>query len=255
MCIIFLWIPSQTERSAHRVILASNRDEYVDRATARAAAWADAPWVFGGRDLVAGGSWLGVSDGGRWAALTNVRGKGEEAAARSRGSLVAEFLKARGLAAREAARNIDGVGPFNAIFGDGKEVWYVSRGERRLVSPGFHCLSNAALDTPWPKAERGLRAFRHVVETTADDKTLARAVLDDVLGDATPVGLATGTGCEASIEKHYAYVHVPLFRLGAGDYGTRTSTVVLLRTDGSVSYVERDLDPATRTWSEAAHAL
>lgn len=166
----------------HRLLLAANRDEFHDRASAPLARWADSPNVIGGRDLIAGGSWLGISESGRFAALTNVR----EAAAklpstRSRGELVRAFLLAETTATEFAAQvELDAYAGFNLLVGDGAELLHLSnRGDRaaqRLV-PGIYGLSNAGLNSNWPKVRRATAAIA-AHRDDAGDALLWQMLLD-----------------------------------------------------------------------------
>ena len=273
MCILFVYVagdgayPELEQR--YRLVIASNRDEFLARPAARCGRWADAPRVVAGRDAVGGGTWLGLAGRGggdapsaKWAALTNVREPAQPAPDvpyRSRGRICADFLRgdagAAAAAAAAAAREYDG---YNALFGDGAGVWYATNrgdgpGVARVVEPGIHVLSNASLDTPWPKSERGRARFAAACAEHAarDPAAFARALLDDVLGDDAVCALATGTGCTEAHEANFCYVHVPLTeRLAGGAYGTRTSTAVLVAADGGVTVVERDR--ADGGWAEQA---
>ena len=139
------------------LVLAANRDEYFSRPTAPAAFWADAPQVLAGRDLAAGGTWLGVTREGRLAALTYFR---EPVVPLhplpSRGELVARFLIGTMPPAeyRETLRTAESrYGGFNLLFGDIAGLFYhTNRGKAPApVTAGIHGLSNGLLDTPWPK--------------------------------------------------------------------------------------------------------
>lgn len=278
MCIALIWIaPSTNEgleawevslRLRYRVIIASNRDELLHRTTSRATKWEASPHVFAGRDLVAGGTWLGVAGdelilvpAKRWAVVTNVREPGSSySGARSRGALAADFLGSSGCRAADFCRRIqlDAYGAFNVLFGDECDVWYASnRGDRkpRRLKGGWHCLSNGSIDSLWPKCLRGLDNFRSAVRARFESgpEMLSSALLNDVLADATTVPPATDTGCSLELERVFARVHVPMIDLGNGDYGTRTSTVCLIHDDGSFLYHERDLDPESRTWTDQQH--
>jgi uncharacterized protein with NRDE domain len=146
------------------LVLAANRDEFYERPTAPAAFWTEAPHVLAGRDLQAGGSWLGVTRTGRWAALTNYRDPPTSRPGRpSRGMLVSDFLTGSAtpeqyLAAVAAdAERYDG---FNLLVGDPSGVHYFGNrmadgGEPSRLEPGVYGLSNHLLDTPWPKVARG----------------------------------------------------------------------------------------------------
>jgi len=130
------------------VVIAANRDEFHSRPAARAAFWEDKPAILGGRDLQAGGTWLGVTRGGRFAVVTNYRGGTEASAEESRGALVTHFLEGAevpALAERKARYS-----GFNLLAGDGEEVWWLSNrdGAPRRLEPGWYGLANLLLDSP-----------------------------------------------------------------------------------------------------------
>ena len=227
MCVLFLAVGAH---SGHALVLAGNRDEAHARPTAPLARWDDAPHVLAGRDLEAGGTWLGVTDAGRWATVTNVRDPASvRVDARSRGALVADFLRGSETPATYAARvhdERDGFNGFNLLVGQGADVWIAStRRDAGRLAPGVYGLSNDTLDTPWPKLVRGRDAFARVLESgdLTDDDLLA------VLADETPAADADlpETGVGLALER----VLSPLFIRGAR-YGTRASTVLVLGAGG-----------------------
>jgi uncharacterized protein with NRDE domain len=130
------------------LVVAANRDEFHDRPAARAAFWQDRPDILGGRDLQAGGTWMGVSRGGRFAAVTNYRGGTEPGAAESRGALVTRFLE--GVDVPELAQNASAYSGFNLLAADGEDLWWLSNrdGGPRRLEPGWYGLGNLLLDTP-----------------------------------------------------------------------------------------------------------
>lgn len=214
----------------HSLVVAANRDEFYARPTAPAGWWPEAPQVFAGRDLQAGGTWLGVTREGRWAALTNVRDPADvRLNARSRGELVAEFL--RGSAppgAYAAALEGPRYAGFNLVVGDASGVWYMSNktsdGPRRL-GPGVYGISNAGLDTPWPKVVRGKAGLAGLL---AAGSVEVEAIMR-LLADATPAPDAalpdTGVGLELERALSPLCIAMP-------GYGTRVSTAVLVGRDG-----------------------
>lgn len=129
------------------LVVAANRDEFHRRPAARAAFWEDRPDLLGGRDLQAGGTWMGVSRGGRFAAVTNYRGGTEAGAAQSRGSLVTRFLE--GASAAQLARRKEEFSGFNLLAADGDELWWLSNrdGAPRRLEPGWYGLGNLLLDS------------------------------------------------------------------------------------------------------------
>ena len=144
-----------------RFALAANRDEFHARASAPAALRDELPGnVIGGRDQIAGGSWLLAAADGRLAAVTNVRTGRRDSLPRSRGALVDRFLRTRSDAAAFADALRDeaaGYGPFNLLLWDGAQAWHVGNHpafHAAAVTPGLHALSNGSLDAPWPKSRR-----------------------------------------------------------------------------------------------------
>jgi uncharacterized protein with NRDE domain len=227
------------------LVLAANRDEFFSRPTAHADYWQDDPNVLGGRDLQKGGTWLGITRDGRWAALTNYRdGSMTPAGAPSRGALVADYLtgslSAAAYAARcaAAARLYQG---FNLLVGDASGVYALSHAEAApaQVSPGIHGLSNARLDTPWPKVERGCQGLRLALQDFAprDDPTVLEDKLLALLADRTPAdeALLPATGITRDWERKLSAVFI-----AAPGYGTRASSVLLVGKDGEARFRERN---------------
>ena len=230
--------------SAYPLRLVANRDEFHARPAAPLGAWDDAPEIVGGRDLEAGGTWLAVHRRGRVAAVTNVRDPRLKVppGAPSRGALVREALECDDLPAwldqlsSGAAGHYAG---FNLLAGDGERFWHLHRGVDgiwlRQVPPGLHGLSNASLNTPWPKliaARQGLAASLRHGQWPED--ALA------VLGDARPADDSqlpeTGVGLE--VERRLS----PPFIVGR-DYGTRASTWLAWHDDGRIELGERRFGP------------
>lgn len=155
MClIVFDWQPG-TECWLR---LSANRDEVYRRPAATMHSWPEYPGLYAGKDLEQGGTWLGVTEEGRWAALTNVRapGAGPEDP-RSRGELVLSYLTS-GQSPEDwlATVKAEQYAPFNLLIGDQTELWYLCNHPQitaRRLEAGLYSLSNAQLDSPWPKAE------------------------------------------------------------------------------------------------------
>jgi uncharacterized protein with NRDE domain len=139
--------------AAHPMVVAANRDEFHARPAAPAAFWEDQPAILAGRDLEARGTWMGVSRGGKFCAVTNYRGAREPRAAESRGALVSRFLSNGDTAAdymgavQAKAQSYSG---FNLLACDGQELWWMSNrgGEPRRLDPGLYGLGNTLLDAP-----------------------------------------------------------------------------------------------------------
>jgi len=171
MCLILF---AHRAAPGYALVLAANRDEFFSRPTGPAGYWTDAPHVLAGRDLEKGGTWLGVTRDGRWAAITNYRdGSRPETGSRSRGELVARYLSEGSTAMSYAAAVASAAAEyhgFNLLVGDAKGVHYVSNRVARaqVLEPGIYGLSNHLLDTPWPKVERGKREMEALLGGNAE---------------------------------------------------------------------------------------
>lgn len=194
--------------------------------------------ILAGRDLAAGGTWLGVTADGRFAALTNVRGTAPPAPdAPSRGRLAVDFLRS-GLGARahahEVAREADRYSGFNLLLADRDELFCVSNcggGERVMeVAPGCHGLSNDRLNVPWPKVTEGLAGFRRLLRTDfAPDDLFALLADDEPAAEAD----LRGSGLERAHSARFIRGEV---------YGTRSSTVLCIEPSGALAFEERSFD-------------
>src|SRR5512133_5943 len=241
MCLIALAYRAHPE---FELVIAANRDEFHARPTAPAGAWEDAPDVFGGRDLSQGGSWLALSKRGRLACVTNVRRMAvPDPAAPSRGGLVSSFVRgnqsARMFSDELAGRALAFAG-FNLLLWDGTDLRYLNNHPRfvsREVPPGVHVVSNADLDTPWPKTEKLRRAMAAWVASGVEDES----PLLTALADRTPAADADlpDTGVGLDLERLLS----PAFIVSPG-YGTRCTTVVALRRDGSARFSEWRFEPS-----------
>jgi uncharacterized protein with NRDE domain len=240
MCLVLLALDSHREYS---LILAANRDEFYDRPTTPAAFWADVPSVVAGRDLKAGGTWLGIDRHGRFAAVTNYRqGQRENPAPRSRGRLVSDFLTGD-IGALEHVERVraeaDLYNGFNLIAGDPWGVFYFSNRGGRVshLTPGVYGLSNHLLDTPWPKVAATKSAFGTLLSYRASELAAELFTLLSDRNRPTDALLpSTGVGPEWERLLSSAFI-------ASDDYGTRSSTVVLIGRDGNIVFVERSFGP------------
>lgn len=239
MClVVFAW----RCHSRYRLVVAANRDELHARPADALHWWPDRPSLLAGRDLQAGGTWLGVSRTGRFATVTNYRERFRSAPSkRTRGELVTNFIAgaAPPLAYSQALDGNDYAG-FSLLTADRDSLCYASnRGDAaRLLEPGVYGLSNAALDTPWPKLVRCRAALATLLERSEPGPTALLQLLSDTtpapvrdLDDSLPVELARA-------------VSAPFIK--SERYGTRCSTVVLLGTDERALVVERRFDSEGR---------
>ena len=236
MCLVLIALDSHPNYS---LIVAANRDEFYDRPTAAAAFWADAPWILAGRDLQAGGTWLGVDRHGRFAAVTNYRqGEREPVAPRSRGLLVSDYLTT-GIDVRAHVERVERdaslYNGFNLIAGDAHGLFYFSNreGRPRALRAGIYGLSNHLLDTPWPKVTQGRDGLTTLLaEGGADLAPSLFALLADRRQAAAD--LLPQTGVSQDWERLLSSAFI-----ASSDYGTRSSTVVLIGREGAVVFVER----------------
>lgn len=247
MCLIAL---AWQVHPRYRLALIANRDEAHGRPAVPAGFDPGDAAVYGGRDLLAGGSWLMASTHGRLAAVTNVRaGAAEGTMPRSRGALVRDFVSADGDAVgylAALAPHASEYGRFNTLVWDGARVGFASNHPgfaMHEVQPGLHAMSNGAFDAPWPKSAHAVAALQRWLDTLparngeADDAALAP--LFDALADTTPAPDADlpDTGVGLALERHLS----PAFVKGA-IYGTRCSSVVLV-DDSGITFVEQSFGP------------
>jgi uncharacterized protein with NRDE domain len=236
MCLILLAIQSHP---AYKLVIAANRDEFYERPTAPAAFWDSEPGLLAGRDLLAGGTWLGITKKGRIAAITNYRDPSSiKSNAPSRGSLVTDFLSGQqspvdyleGL--KRDAHEYNG---FNLIVGKKHELyWYSNREEGiRNLSTGMHGVSNRLLDTPWPKVTRGKKVMSTLLSEEKDPSpvTLFSMLADRSVPDDNKLP-DTGVGLE------WERMLSPIF-ITSPDYGTRSSSLIFIDVNDRVTFIEK----------------
>lgn len=239
MCLILF---SLENSPSYRFTLAANRDEFYNRPTAPMQAWEDHPHVFAGRDLAQGGTWLGITKTGRFAAVTNYRDPSQPKGKYSRGHLVSDFLTGnesteeylRVLESRAA----DYTG-FNLLIGDfsngNSEMFYFSNRAKEIqnLSSGTYGLSNHLLETPWPKIKLGKELFSDIIDTNFSANDLFNIMQNDK--QARDEDLPdTGIGYER--EKAIS----PMF-IKTDIYGTRCISVITIDRSGNVVFAEKSL--------------
>jgi uncharacterized protein with NRDE domain len=236
MCLILF---SYKLHADYKLILAANRDEFYERPTASLEYWPDHPDVLAGRDLKSNGTWLGVTRSGRLAAVTNYREPASHMEnAPSRGILIRDFLIGnsspepylKAVSKKRIAYN-----GFNLIAGDPSGLYYYSNRASRVrhLQPGLYGISNHLIDTAWPKIQRGKDLLqgqlsgREKIDIEKIWKILAdrRLPADKELPD-------TGVGLQ------WERILAPLF-ISNPDYGTRSSSIVLMEYSGQITFMER----------------
>lgn len=235
MCLVLFALNAHPTQ---RLVVLANRDEFYDRPTAPSSWWDDAPDVLAGRDLEAGGTWMGISRSGRWTAVTNVRDPSSiRTDALSRGDLTRAFLTSATPPAQYASmvfRERDAYNGFNLLVGDAHDTWIVST---RLPEPlqlkaGIYGLSNDTLDTPWPKVQRGKAGLKRLVEDDVILHTDAFELLED--SEPAPDSELPDTGVGLAWERALSSPFIQMER-----YGTRTNTLLTVSRRGEAEWIER----------------
>jgi len=233
MCVLaFAW-------RAHpkwQLVVAGNRDELHARPALPLARWTRPRHVLAGRDLQSGGTWLGVSDRGRFAVITNLRGYGApQPHLTSRGELVTDLIAGEGSYADLRAARLSDFNPFNLIVADGEQAHFLSnRPEeiRTLLAPGIYGMSNGALDEPWPKT---LRLKECLLEWIVGSASQPEILLNPLREESLPnFGVRTAVASDVPLEPTLS----PIF-IRNPDYGTRCSTVVAIDGGGQGIIIER----------------
>lgn len=232
MCLIVLaWRPGH----AQPLLVAANRDEFYARPSQPLAEWPDAPGVFAGRDVQAGGTWLGVGPNGRFAAITNIRNLSLPQGARSRGELPLAFLGGD-LNTADFLQHLKAQSShysgFNLLLGDSQQLWHFNSQEQRAtaLAEGVHGVSNADLNTPWPKLLRTKHLLQR--ELPAPHPQRLFSLLADPTQAADTELPQTGIGLTSERLLSSAFISSPA-------YGTRASTVLIVNADGSRQLLER----------------
>jgi uncharacterized protein with NRDE domain len=239
MCLILVAVRTHP---SYDLILAANRDEYYARPSLPPAFWDEAEGLLAGRDLVGGGTWLGITRSGRLAAITNYRNPALLLKdAPSRGRLVTDFLKGRQapaeylLQVRQGAEKYNG---FNLVVGDVEKLyWYSNRGgEIHLLHEGIYGISNRLLDTPWPKVVKGKRLLAGILEEEEPSSDELFRLLQDREQPADE--LLPSTGVEPAWER----ILSPIF-IESPTYGTRSSTLIFIGKDRHVTFFDKTFNP------------
>jgi uncharacterized protein with NRDE domain len=242
MCLIVL---AYKHHPDYKLIFAANRDEFYERPASPIHFWKDEP-ILAGKDLKEGGTWCGITKNGRFAAITNYRNiKAIKKDAVSRGKIVTDYLTgtsspelySKGLA--DSANQYNG---YSLIFGDQSDLFFFSNQNKKLVKldNGIHGLSNHLLDTPWFNVRRGKELLKQIIEkenNLADD--LFTLLIDKT---ASPEDELPDTGLKKEIEKQISSIFVEI-----PDYGTRSSTVILIDQKDNVTFIEKSLD-SNKEW-------
>lgn len=241
MCLIFLSI---NDHPKYKLIIAANRDEFYSRKTAAADYWNDHPEIVGGRDLEAMGTWMAMTKSGKIGMVTNYRDlKNLNPNAPTRGLLVSDYLL-NGYRSEEYLKEIhlkaDQYNGFNLLVGELGDLYYYSNYQSKILKlkAGTHGLSNALLDTPWPKVKKGKEKFASVIGKDMIEADRLFQILQDE--EIAPDDELPNTGLDLNRERALSAMFIK-----TPNYGSRSSTVVLVDHNNLVSYSERVFDLKT----------
>ena len=244
MCLIIFAFQSDPR---FPLVVAANRDEIFARPTTQAALWTDeesGKRILSGRDKQAGGTWLGTTRSGRFAAVTNIRDPSQtERRPRSRGDLTRQFLGGDDSPQQYCKRlteSYDQFAGYNLLVGDSNSLFYVNNHEEKVwqLEPGVYGLSNGLLNSSWPKVDKGkirLQALLQQADELTTDALLA------MMGDRAQAEDAdlpdTGIGIEIERKLSSAFILNP-----ERDYGTLCSTALILASSGPTRFSEQNFD-------------
>ena len=229
-----------------KLIVAANRDEFYKRPTRAAQFWEEEqlPNILAGKDLKANGTWMGVSKSGKWGALTNYRDPSNiKENAPTRGDLVLDFLKSNDSEpiylqkVQETAQDYNG---FNLLIGSKDSLYHFSNENNLIteVKPGIHGVSNALLDTNWPKLDRAKKELKEVTSKASFSKEDLFSILKN--SETAPDDKLPSTGIPYEWEKAVSSIFIK-----TENYGTLCSTLLLVDYDGNAEFTERRYDSST----------
>lgn len=237
MCLITF---AYNDHPKYRLILAANRDEFYGRPTRKAQFWNEEghPDILAGKDLEAGGTWMGISTSGKWAALTNYRDpnwKHENPI--SRGEIVLNYLKSNissKMYVDELRDNAHKYIGFNVLVGDSDGILHYSNfdDKGKEIPPGIHGVSNALLDTPWPKLEWAKSSLKKsILQDQLNREDIFTFLNNDVQADDDQL---PDTGIPHEWEKAVSSLFIKTEK-----YGTRSSSILLINHSGNIEFTER----------------
>lgn len=239
MCLIlFSW----NSHPKYKLIVAANRDEFYARPTASADFWKDYPTILAGRDLKAGGTWLGIEKSGYFTALTNFRDMDSiKENAASRGDLTKNFLinKNGPISYLKAiSKEKDKYNDFSLLASDFRSLYYYTNIKDQIIKldSGIYGLSNHLLDTPWPKVKTGKEIFKSITQSDDFSTALLFELLKNV--DMSEDTLLPNTGVPKELERALSSIFIK-----TPDYGTYCSTVLLVDRNGNCDFEERTYNP------------
>ncbi len=252
MCLMVFAFKDHPE---YNLIFASNRDEFYERPSLTARLWSNDMQIIGGKDLKKGGTWLGVQKTGGFSAVTNYRDPGSyKTNAESRGTLPINCLHhPKGPENYfEDLKKMDGMyNGFNLIAGDQNQLYHFSNIEKKInsITPGIHGISNALLNTPWPKVERAKKLFKKKLNQNKVTDNDLFEILEDrkkFSGKDLPQ-----TGLTPEKEREVSSIFIQ-----TDTYGTRCSSLLYIQKNGDIRFVERTYKPGSlKVVNEVEHKI
>jgi len=246
MCLLLI---ANKVHPQYKLVIAANRDEFYDRPAVPADFWNEYPELLAGKDLEAGGTWLGITRNGRLSAITNFRNFHSpiKENAPSRGNLTTDFLLGKESlqsyteTLKNSSSNYNG---FNLVYGIKNELFYYSNQTKVEIklTEGIYGISNALLDTPWAKIKRSKKRFTQILNR--DDKIIENifVLLNDK--ETAPDEELPDTGLDKEREKALSSIFIKTPK-----YGTRCTTVLLIDNDDNVSFIETTYHPVGDNFS------
>ena len=232
MCILFMAIGVNPD---YPLIICANRDEFHHRPTEPAHFWPPEQNLLAGKDLLAGGTWLGLNRSGSIAALTNIRSPADHSDnRRSRGELIPKYLSGDDAFVPWLEKQAPSYNPFNLVFGSGQTFYCFNSLQRSLeqLSPGCHAISNGAMDDVWPKMAKGQQALEALVSAPGmpDEALLLEMMRDESRPEDTRL---PQTGVSLEWERRLSSIYIR-----HDEYGTRSTSLLLQDTRGHISFTE-----------------
>lgn len=246
MCILFIAINQHKE---FPLIILANRDEFQERPTTAAHFWKEYPDLLAGRDEKEGGTWLGVTRQGKISALTNYRDIPLHKEGRlSRGHLVRDYL----ISEKSSKEYLDflirergNYNPYNILIGNKEELFVYNNisNETNKLEDGFHGLSNAYLNSPWPKLNRGVEAMKNYILNNEINHDELFSIMKDETKAPDELLPDTGVGLEKERFLSSIFLKSPV-------YGTRSTAILLFDRHNAVSFYEKSYSPNGDTVGE-----
>lgn len=252
MCILFIAVDQHPD---YPLIIAANRDEFHARLTQQSHFWESQSQMLAGKDLQAGGTWLGVSTNGNIAALTNIRAPSKDRFdAMTRGELVVNALNFQGpwsLHTQTLEKTANDYNGFNLVYGQWQELYVFNSHSKKYqaLTKGVYGLSNAQLNTPWPKTQQGTHALKELCQS---EQPIVTERLFAILSDPTQAidDDLPDTGIAKPWEKMLSSIFIK-----SPDYGTRCSTVITIDRHCNLNWEERSYDPAGHVTDTQTHSF